>query len=78
MNEMREAIELIDNDPEWLKRRLDFKQQEIDEWQRAYEELAIENNRFYAALRELTGGEYGFKARGVAKEALRGAGGWRD
>lgn len=71
MNEMAEALELIENDPEWLRHRLKLAVAERDEWQEAYEEMARENMELYAALKRLTSGEFGFKARDVAREALR-------
>lgn len=43
---------------------------EITEWREAYEDLCVENKIMYDALRRLRGGEFGFKAREVAKQAL--------
>jgi hypothetical protein len=43
---------------------------DIEEWREAYEEVSYENKIFYDALRRLTTGEFGFKARDVAREAI--------
>lgn len=43
---------------------------DIEEWREAYEEVSYENKILYDALRRLTSGEFGFKARDVAREAI--------